>query len=318
MTAGDHFGVRPLLVLCLLAAPAAAGTHVVQRGETLEHVAKVYGCSTEAVLKANNLKTTLVRAGTVVRVPACNVRSRARVRARATADASAEAKAEAALAVIDGTSVVKTARAAEIVEPARDDDDDGPSESIGQPWAGKLMNGDVLPRGEGYRIRRPARAYGATHVVGHVRRVIAEVRALYPEVHTLAIGDLSAQGGGKIGDHHSHQSGLDVDIGFYFHAVPVGYPDRFADANADLDLQATWALVTAFARTAPLDSGVQFIFLDYDVQKRLHDFARKRGTPDDDLAAIFQYPRGKDALVGIVRHWPHHADHLHVRFKPDR
>lgn len=305
--------MRPLLVLCLLAAPAVAGTHVVQRGETLEHVAKVYGCSTDAVLKANNLKNTLVRAGTVVRVPACNVRARARVRVRTKADASAEAKAEAALAVIDGTSVVKTARAADIVEPARDDD--GPSESVGAPWAGKLVNGDRLPRGEGYEIRRPSRAYGATHVVGHLQRAIAEVRALYPDVHTLAIGDLSAQNGGKIGDHHSHQSGLDVDVGFYFHAAPEGYPDRFVEANADLDLQATWALVTAFARTAPLDTGVQFIFLDYDVQKRLYDYAKKRGTPDDDLAAIFQYPRGRDALVGIVRHWPHHADHLHVRFK---
>ncbi|MBL9012679.1 MAG: penicillin-insensitive murein endopeptidase [Myxococcales bacterium] len=318
--------MRALLVLCLVAAPAIAGTHVVQRGETLEHVAKVYGCSTEALLKANNLNNTLVRAGTVVRVPACTVRARARVRAKADAragaradagaDASPEAKAEAALAVIDGTAVVKTARAADIVEP--DAPDDGPSESIGRPWAGKLMNGDVLPRGEGYQIRRPKRAYGATHVVGHLRRVIAEVRALYPDLHTLAIGDLSAQGGGKIGDHHSHQSGLDVDIGFYFHATPEGYPDRFAPADADLDLQATWALVTAFVRTAPLDTGVQLIFLDYEVQKRLYEFARRRGTPEDDLAAIFQYPRGQDTLVGIVRHWPHHADHLHVRFKPDR
>lgn len=323
--------MRPLLVLCLLAAPAIAGTHVVQRGETLEHVAKVYGCSTDAVLKANNLKNTLVRAGTVVRVPACNLRARARLRTKA--DASAEAKAEAALAVIDGTAVVKTTRAADVAEPPDDSTSappsavlrgpaepglDGPAESVGQPWDGKLVNGDRLPRGEGYEIRRPARSYGATHVVGHLQRAIAEVRALYPEVHTLAIGDLSARGGGKIGDHHSHQSGLDVDVGFYFRTAPEGYPDRFVEANADLDLQATWALVTAFARTAPLETGVQFIFLDYEVQKRLYDYARKRGTPEDDLAAIFQYPRGKDALVGIVRHWPHHADHLHVRFKPDR
>lgn len=60
------------------------------------------------------------------------------------------------------------------------------------------------------------------------------------------------------------------------------------------------------------------IFLDYEVQARLYKFARGRGTPEADLEAIFQYPRGKDALVGIVRHWPHHTDHLHVRFKPGR
>ena len=305
--------MRALVLVALLAGTAAAGRHVVQRGETLEHVAKVYGCSTDAVLRANNLKTTLVRAGTVVTVPDCTVRARARTRSR---DRSPEEKAEAALAVIDGTAVVKTARAADVVEPA-DADDDGPTESVGKPWAGKLVNGEVLPRGEGYEIRRPKRAYGASHVVGHLQHAIAEVRALYPDVHTLAIGDLSQRGGGRIGDHHSHQSGLDVDVGFYFHTAPPGYPDSFVAATEDLDLQATWALLTAFTRTADLDTGVQMIFLDYEVQARLYKYAKQHGTPDADLAAIFQYPRGKDELAGIVRHWPHHADHLHVRFKPD-
>ncbi len=305
--------MRPLLVLALLAGPASAGTHVMQRGETLEHVAKVYGCSTEALLKANNVKTTLIRAGTVVRVPSCSVKTRAATRTR-TAD-SLEAKAEAALAVIDGASVVKTARAADVVEPG---DDDSPAESLGQPWNGKLLNGERMPRGEGYQLRRPQRAFGASHVVEHLQRAIAEVRALYPEVHTLAIGDLSQRGGGKIGDHHSHQSGLDVDVGFYFVRVPDGYPDTFVAADRDLDLQATWALLTAFTRTSDLDSGVQMIFLDYEVQARLYRYAKQRGTPDEDLAVIFQYPRGKDTLAGIVRHWPHHTDHLHVRFKPAR
>ncbi|CAN5846147.1 hypothetical protein BH11MYX3_BH11MYX3_18720 [soil metagenome] len=309
--------MRPLVIVALgalLAAPAFGGRHIVQRGETLEHVAKVYGCSTEAVLKANNLKTTLVRAGTVVTVPPCNVGARAkqRLRTRDRAD-DLDDKAEKALAVIDGASVVKTARAADVLEP---EPDDRPSESVGKPWDGALVNGERMPRGEGYELRRPQRAYGASHVVDHLKHAIAEVRALYPEVHTLAICDLSREGGGKIGDHHSHQSGLDVDVGFYFQRVPEGYPDTFVAANSDLDLQATWALLTAFARTTDLETGVQMIFLDYAVQARLYKFAAQRGTPESDLEAIFQYPRGKDALVGIVRHWPHHTDHLHVRFKP--
>ncbi len=306
----DPSRVRALLILVLLATPAVGGRHVVQRGETLEHVARVYGCSTEAVLKANNLRTTLVKAGTVVKVPACNVAARARQRARPD---DLDAKAEKALAVIDGASVVKTSRAAEIIEPG---DADGASESVGRPWDGALVNGERMPRGEGYELRRPQRAYGASHVVDHLKHVIAEVRALYPEVHTLAIGDLSREGGGRIGAHHSHQSGLDVDVGFYYRRVPEGYPDAFVAANEELDLQATWALLTAFARTSDLDTGVQMIFLDYAVQARLYKFASQRGTPESDLEAIFQYPRGKDALVGIVRHWPHHTDHLHVRFKP--
>ncbi|MDQ3299780.1 MAG: hypothetical protein M3619_24640, partial [Myxococcota bacterium] len=80
----------------------------------------------------------------------------------------------------------------------------------------------------------------------------------------------------------------------------------------------TWALLTAFARTSDLDDGVQMIFLDHAVQARLYKWARNRGTPDDQLADILQYPRGKDTQVGLVRHWPHHGDHLHVRFKPER
>ncbi len=188
-------------------------------------------------------------------------------------------------------------------------------QAIGEPWDGRLANAARLPRGEGYRIRRPQRAYGAGHVVEHLQGAIASVRALY-DVHTLAIGDLSASEGGRLGGHHSHQSGLDVDVGFYFHRMPAGYPDTFVAANADLDLAATWALILAFERTSHLDTGVQMIFLDTAIQARLYAYATKRGTPEADLAAILQYPRDADAQVGLVRHWPRHADHLHVRFKP--
>jgi hypothetical protein len=100
--------------------------------------------------------------------------------------------------------------------------------------------------------------------------------------------------------------------------VPNGYPDQFAAADSNLDLEATWALLTAFARTTSVADGVEIMFLDYAVQKRLYEWAHKRGTPDADLEAILQYPRGKDSMGGLVRHWPNHADHLHVRFKTDR
>jgi murein endopeptidase len=322
---GDNAAVRPhaasRLALAVLGAwalvpgLAAAESYVVQRGETLEHVARARGCTVDELMRANNLRTTLVRAGTTIRLPACTLRARARTRlpdqtkGRAVdAAATDDDKARTALAVIDGASWIARPSGAEAAAP-------GDGSSQGLPWRGRLLGGRPLPRDEGYRIRRPTRAYGATHVVEHLRGAIAGVRALYPDVHTLAIGDLSAPHGGKLSNHRSHQTGLDVDVGFYFHRVPEGYPDRFVAANAELDLQATWALVTAFARTTHLDDGVEIIFLDHAVQRRLHDWARKRGTPDGDLRALFQYPRDKDAQAGLVRHWPNHADHLHVRFK---
>ncbi len=305
---GDHFGVRVLLALALALVSgtgiALAGTHRVERGETLEHVAKLYGCSVDSLLRANQLKTTLVPAGTVVAIPRCNVSTHARTRSRSTRsdDAELDDRAQQALSVIDGTSVIKTGRA----------------ESLGEPWNGQLRNGERLPHRDGYQIRRPNRAYAASHVVIHLQQTIAVVRALYPDLHTLAIGDLSARSGGKLGDHQSHQSGLDVDVGFYFRSVPRGYPDAFAPASADLDVGAMWALIVAFVRTAELDTGIDVIFLDYDVQARLYRFARSKGTPEEDLAAILQYPRGRSATTGLIRHWTNHADHLHVRFKPGR
>ena len=46
--------------------------------------------------------------------------------------------------------------------------------------------------GEGYYVRRPSGAYGARTWSSYCASAIAEVRALYPDLHALAIGDLSA------------------------------------------------------------------------------------------------------------------------------
>jgi hypothetical protein len=288
--------VRPLLALALLSSPALAGRHVVQPGETLEHVAQMYGCSVDEIERANGVTTSLVPAGSIVVVPTCSVQTRAR--RVTTHELSDEERARRALAVIDGAQLVR-------------DSAPPPSDSL-------IHDGEALPQGDGYRIRRPSRAFGAAHVVEHLQHAIAEVRALYPDVHTLAIGDLSAKEGGKLGNHLSHQTGLDVDVGFYFTQVPAGYPAAFAPATSDLDLEATWALLAAFARTSQLATGASMIFLDYEIQGRLYRWAKARGTPADELAELFQYPRGKDALAGLVRHWPHHGDHMHVRFKSGR
>jgi murein endopeptidase len=308
-----------LLVSAVVCAGSAhAERYVMQRGETLEHVATAKGCSVDALMRANGLRTTLVKAGTAIEVPTCTLRTRARARTIAKPTTDAE-KARAALSVIDGATWTEATRDDDVAdERASRPTKAARTGSRDLPWDGTLQGAERLPGDEGYRIRRPSRAYGASYVIDHLKRAIGIVRALYPDVHTLAIGDLSAEHGGKLDNHRSHQTGLDVDVGFYFKTVPDGYPDRFAAADANLDVEATWALVTAFARTQALDDGVEIIFLDHAVQKKLYDWAHKRGTPDEDLAQLLQYPRGRDSQVGLVRHWPNHADHLHVRFKTVR
>jgi len=301
--------VRILAWLLLLTAPASAERYVVQPGETVGHAAESHGCSTERVERLNHLDTSIVRPGTVIEVPNCRKRS------NANANDSDEAKAKAALAVIDGATWVTPEPAKPRIAPVYGPPDlrAARDESLGAPWQGALAHPAKLEAGDGYMVKRPSRAFGAKHVVEQLRAAIAEVHALYPDVHTLAIGDLSAEHGGKISDHHSHQSGLDVDVGFYFTTGPA---TTFVAANASLDLEATWALLASFARTASHDDGVQMIFLDYDVQHRVYDYAKHRGTPEKDLDFMFQYPHGRDELTGLVRHWPGHANHMHVRWKP--
>lgn len=295
---------------------SADGYHKMERGETLLHVATASGCSLDLIERANHVTTSLLPAGTIVVVPSCTMRTRAQTRDPHDRDDDDD-RARRALEVIDGRpatvarSRIVAARTVHDRLPATEG-----SQSVGLPWHGKLIGGSAFPDGDGYSLRRPDQAFGASHVIEHVRRAIAEVRKTYSDVHTLAIGDLSAADGGQLGRHRSHQSGLDVDIGFYFMRRPEGYPDQFVGANGDLDLEATWALIEAFANTAREDGGVQMIFLDHSIQARLYRWAKSEGIGADKLADILQYPRGPDTQAGIVRHWPSHNDHMHVRFKP--
>lgn len=191
-----------------------------------------------------------------------------------------------------------------------------PGQSRGRPQKGTLVGGAQLPHSPLYFRRRPDWVWGAQHVVDHTRRAIDAVHRKHPKVHRLAIGDISARGGGPLPGHGSHQSGRDIDLGLYFRGVPDGYPEEFVKASkGKLDAAATWALVQAFHRASKTSSGPAKIFLDYEVQGTLYKAARKSGVSRKALAGIFQYPDGRWAKNRFVQHVPKHDDHLHVRFK---
>ena len=59
---------------------------------------------------------------------------------------------------------------------------------------------------------------------------------------------------------------------------------------------------------------VEAIFLDYSLQEPLYREARRRGASREELSQWIQYPRGRTHPLGIVRHYPRHRDHAHVRF----
>jgi len=308
-----HLTIALVAVATTAGIASAGDEYQVVSGDSLYRIAKKHDCTVAQLERANDLDTDVIYAGQTIIIPDCEDDA-VGPKTKAKSSSKKKGKGKGKKAIRDGNP-----------DPADYDLTPAPKkvkaqkgQSIGKPWNGSLKNATKLTKGKGYFIRRPERAYGANYVVTHVEKAIKAVRKRFPRVHTLAIGDLSAKSGGDIGNHHSHESGRDVDIGFYFKKKPSGYPDSFiAHDSAKLDLAATWALVYAFARTADQVNGVKVIFLDRGVQKRLYDWAKDHSVPEDFLDKVFQYGGGDG--TGIVRHEDSHEDHIHVRFKcPDK
>jgi hypothetical protein len=207
---------------------------------------------------------------------------------------------------------ISTVRERERVEPR----EVWRGQSIGTPWAGRLQEPTQLPGSDAYHIRRPGRSFGTQAAIELTERAIAATLEVFPDLHVLAIGDISAERGGAITEHRSHQSGRDVDIGLYYLERPDAYPAGFVAADADnLDAAATFTLIENLLASTNEDGGVQVIFLDFDLQGLLYYWALEAGISERRLDRIFQYPHGRGAAAGLVRHEPNHDDHMHVRFR---
>jgi len=185
--------------------------------------------------------------------------------------------------------------------------------SVGQPANGWLMGAVALP-GSGRLQVRKGRNFGTQEMIDAILAAVDTVHAAHPGAHSLVTGDLSRRQGGKLSPHLSHQSGRDADIGYYLHShVP---PKWFRKATADsLDIPRTWAFVASLLA----DGKVEYIFMDYRLQRLLYEYARDRaGYSLQRLLRTFAYPRGAGAHVGIIRHLRGHRDHMHVRFHSPR
>ena len=183
------------------------------------------------------------------------------------------------------------------------------SGSTGSPNRGRLRGGVQLEEGTGYRVRNADRAFGTPATVASIRNGIARVVARYVEVPDVMIHDLSFARGGRMSPHASHQNGLDADITYY----RLGVDDLCGWQSVEpheLDVRLQWYLF----RTWIEQGVVEYLFVDYDLQQPLYEYARERGATDEQLAEWFEYPN-RGGGRAIIRHESGHADHLHVRFR---
>lgn len=210
---------------------------------------------------------------------------------------------------------VEAARAKDRSELAR-------SRSIGWYWRGALERGRRLVDSEHValldRHRENGRFWGSTELVGLLERTARRVAEHAPGAKLVA-GELSAEEGGDIPGHRSHENGLDADLGFYLRGEDGGWvvPPRFVpvtsrgvgrldeERTVTFDDAANLAFVEALL--ADRQTPVQLIFVANGIKRRLVREARRQGRPDevvDKLERVLMQP-GHGPLA--------HREHFHVR-----
>jgi murein endopeptidase len=179
------------------------------------------------------------------------------------------------------------------------------SMSVGTPNAGRLFNGVKMPEGEHWRFASSDAVWGTEETVGFVTRCIDDVANRFPGTSALPIGHISARKGGPLSPHVSHQSGRDVDLGYYYTDHSPWYT-RAREAN--LDRPRTWELI----RCLVTQTDVEMILIDVSLQRLLRQYAESIGEDSGWLDSIFRGVPG--SLPPLLRHASGHATHLHVRF----
>jgi hypothetical protein len=175
----------------------------------------------------------------------------------------------------------------------------GPSRSLGVPWAGGLAGGVALPAASDHHftwdpIRRRSpnrewRRFGNARLIRVTERVLNGFAAAHPRAQRVGIGDLSRRRGGDFGPrfggigHASHQNGLDVDV-YYPRRDRRERPPR---APRQIDRRLSQDLVDRFVA-----AGAAKVFVG----------------PSTGL-------HGPPAIVEVLP--SHHDNHMHVRLPGD-
>lgn len=176
--------------------------------------------------------------------------------------------------------------------------------------SGVLVAGVPLPPGKHYHVKWEAGAWGTDETIRAIQTAVSAYKQKMPGGAKVYIGDISKKGGGPFSPHSSHQHGRDVDVGYVIEGAKSGDKPRNATPD-NLDVARTWRLIKSFIDTEQ----VVYVFVDYKLQKLLYEYAESQGASEEFLDEIFQYPRGKRRMYGLIRHWKGHTNHFHVRFR---
>jgi len=192
---------------------------------------------------------------------------------------------------------------------------DTDSQSIGNTENGRLLRAFAIEPSDTVAVVRPNH-YGTRELVGLLGRAADSVARAFAGSR-LAVGDLSSQFGGPLAPHGSHQSGRDVDVGFFvvdvqgqpvpqsvFMEIRHDGSGRRADAQYRFDDARNWALLVAFVDDPMAE--VQHVLIASHLRARLLDYARRTSAPEDQIHRV-------DVVTSPIRGSEVHDNHFHVR-----
>lgn len=131
---------------------------------------------------------------------------------------------------------------------------------------------------------------------------------------SLEVKDISAQRGGHLGNHSSHQNGLDMDVGYFFEGMNENYYGKSALKGKGFDPKFDRALLWNYLKTMMTyyHDQVFMIFVHSSIKKAMCAEAQRVG----DLGAS---DKGTDPIVlnALRRLYPEpgHHNHFHVRLR---
>jgi murein endopeptidase len=176
--------------------------------------------------------------------------------------------------------------------------------SLGNPSAGLLVNGVQATKNELFDPVSPGAAWGTEETLSYLERALRKVHQEIADTPALPLGDISAEKGGPLAPHISHQAGRDVDIAYFYRKDARWY--RRGNAQ-NLDLARNWAFVRALVS----ETDVELILIDHSIQALLREHALSIGEDPVWVDGIF---RGGNGQRPLIRHARGHATHVHVRF----
>jgi penicillin-insensitive murein endopeptidase len=188
--------------------------------------------------------------------------------------------------------------------------------SVGSPTDGALEGGVPVEPSPHLSLRWPdGPRWALPRLVRMLHRAARRVEQRHPG-SILLVGELSNRDGGELSGHASHESGRDVDIGFYYidasgrsvrtdRLMRVGSHGRVADdRRLRFDDARNWRLIEAILTDSEVV--VQNMFLADALSRRLLAFAERSGVSKRIL-------RRARAALRQPSSGPPHDDHLHVR-----